>query len=194
MVSLRSLITIASVAGLVHCQTTASSVDPQDIDGGIRDQWCVSQRAACPLLCLQLPGASDTPTSNGCDSDTLVYSCVCDNGASPNASEYSQTIPYFLCTEQNNQCVNNCPQTDAGCQTDCRTDNPCGAQNPERVNATSSAGTTATSTTTSTTSSLAPFTGLPDEDNAAQSLSDLTQIYGLFAVFGAFFAGFTILL
>ncbi|KAL4977753.1 hypothetical protein BDW66DRAFT_131680 [Aspergillus desertorum] len=129
--------------------------------------------------------------------DTLVYSCICDNGQSPNASEYSQTIPYFLCTEENNNCVAACSQGDSSCQENCRTSNPCGAQNPKLVNTTSTNGSsTATSTATSTTSSLAPFTGLPNDDEGAavRPVTDLRQVYGLFAVLGGFFAGFTILL
>ncbi|KAL3479031.1 hypothetical protein BJX99DRAFT_95727 [Aspergillus californicus] len=193
MVLLRSLIAVASVAGLVHSQND-TTVAADDIDGNVKAQWCVSQMAACPLICLQLPGAGETPTSNTCDSDTLTFSCVCDNGQSPNTSEYSQTIPYFLCTEQNERCVNACPQTSSSCQTNCRTDNPCGAQNPRPANTTSTAGTSSTTSATSTTSSLAPFTGVPDEDNSARSMTDMSQVYGLFGVLGAFFAGFAILL
>ncbi|KAL4872246.1 hypothetical protein BDV12DRAFT_193694 [Aspergillus spectabilis] len=196
MVLLRSLVAVASVAGLVHCQSTAASIDPQTIDEGTRDQWCVSQKASCPLLCLQYRGASENPTTNDCDPDTLDYVCLCDNGITPNASEYSQTIPYFICTEQNNRCVDDCAQADSSCQTQCRTANPCGAQNPTRVNTTSSAGTSATDTAASTTSSVAPFTGVPDDDEGAATrpMTDLTQVYGLFVVLGSFFAGFAILL
>ncbi|KAL2802609.1 hypothetical protein BJX63DRAFT_106164 [Aspergillus granulosus] len=189
MVLLGALIAVASMAGLVQCQ-----IDPADIDKATREQWCISQRSACPLLCLQIPGASETPTYNDCDADTLAYNCVCDNGQSPNASEYSQTIPYYLCTERNNQCVKACPQTDTNCQDQCRTANPCGAQNPTRTNATSTASISATNTLSPTTSSPAPFTGLPDEDAAVRPLTDLTQVYGLTIVLGGFFAGFAILL
>ncbi|KAL3448974.1 hypothetical protein BJX65DRAFT_52821 [Aspergillus insuetus] len=190
MVLLGSLIAIASMAGLVQCQ-----IDAEDIDKATREQWCVSQRSACPLLCLQIPGASENPTSNDCDADTLAYNCVCDNGQSPNASEYSQTIPYYICTEQNNQCVNACPQSDTSCQDKCRTANPCGAQNPRRANTTSTTSTSATDTLSPTTSSPAPFTGLPDDEDAAvRPLTDLTQVYGLTIVLGGFFAGFAVLL
>ncbi|KAL4883766.1 hypothetical protein BJY04DRAFT_216107 [Aspergillus karnatakaensis] len=199
MVLLRSLVSVASVASLVNSQAARAPIDPQSVDQGQRDQWCVSQQASCPLLCLQYPDASETPITNDCWTDTLEYSCVCDNNKSPNASEYSQTIPYFICTEQNNRCVNECAQTDASCQTQCRTDNPCGAQNPTRVNTTSTtAGTSATDTAASTTTSLAPFTGLPEDDDdegaATRPMTDLTQVYGLFVVLGGFFAGFAVLL
>ncbi|KAL4989850.1 hypothetical protein BDW68DRAFT_155903 [Aspergillus falconensis] len=198
MVLLRSVLAFASVAGRAICQdASTTTVDIQSLDDGTKKQWCTAQTSSCPLLCLQLPGASGDPTSNTCDDDTLVYSCICNNGQSPNASEYSQTIPYFLCTEENNNCVAACSQGDSSCQDSCRTSNPCGAQNPKLVNTTSTNGSsTATSTATATTSSLAPFTGLPDDDEGAavRPVTDLRQVYGLFAVLGAFFAGFTILL
>ncbi|KAI9367469.1 hypothetical protein BJX61DRAFT_303408 [Aspergillus egyptiacus] len=193
MVLLRSLITTISVATLAHCQSAAAPIDPQDIDEGIREQWCIDQTASCPLLCFQMH-AGENPVSNSCDKDTLQYSCVCGNNQSPNASEYSQTIPYYLCTERNNRCVAACAQGDSSCQTECRTSNPCGAQNPKKINVTSTAATTPTNTHTSTETSLAPFTGLPNDDNAAPALGDMSQVYGLFAVLGAFSAGFAILL
>jgi hypothetical protein len=74
---------------------------------------------------------------------------VCSNGLSPNLSEYSQTLPYNICTEWGNQCVSNCngaPQ----CESACRQDHPCGATNPTRQN---------TSTLTKTMSQTASQTG-----------------------------------
>ncbi|KAL4902585.1 hypothetical protein BDW74DRAFT_180691 [Aspergillus multicolor] len=197
MVLLRSLLAFASVAAVAICQdASTTTVDIQKLNEDTKKQWCTAQTSSCPLLCLQLPGASGDPTSNTCDSDTLVYSCICDNNQSPNSSEYSQTIPYFLCTEENNNCVAACG--DSACQEQCRTGNPCGAQNPKLANTTSTNGSsTTTSATTSTTSTLAPFTGLPSDDDegaAVRPVTDLRQVYGLAAVLGGFFAGFAILL
>jgi hypothetical protein len=68
------------------------------------------------------------------------------NGQQPNSSQYSLTIPYYICTETNNQCVNNCGGNSA-CQSSCRQDHPCGAQDPPRVN-TASASSTMSATAT----------------------------------------------
>ena len=81
---------------------------------------------------------------------SLAYSCVCSNGQQPNASQSSQTIPYYECTQAATDCVNACPQGDSACQSACRTANPCGAQNPIRVN------TSTISTMASTTSGSGP--------------------------------------
>ncbi|KAL4936498.1 hypothetical protein BDV06DRAFT_227848 [Aspergillus oleicola] len=196
MVLLRSVLAISSLATLAKCQDNYT-VDASSVGDGIKEQWCTSQTSACPLICLQLPGTTDAPMSNDCDDDTLVYSCICSNGQTPNASEYSQTIPYYLCTEQNNRCVSACAQTDSSCQSSCRTQNPCGAQNPRPPNNTVNGNTTSTGTATTSTSSLPPFTGVPQDDDegvAGRMGVDMRQVYGLVVVLGGFFAGFTILL
>lgn len=66
---------------------------------------------------------------------------------SPNSSQYSQTLPYFVCTEWGNQCVTNC-NGDNTCANACRADHPCGAQDPVRVNSTTSSSTTMGATST----------------------------------------------
>jgi len=112
---------------------TPQIINPDTVPIGIRDGWCTTQQASCPLLCTQI-GGTDIPTSNTCEPSNLDYSCVCSNGMQPNASQYSQTIPYFECTEAANQCVAACANDDSNCATNCRTSTPCGAQNPIRVN------------------------------------------------------------
>ncbi|KAJ5114516.1 hypothetical protein NUU61_000275 [Penicillium alfredii] len=181
---------IASGLTLVNSQS-AISIDPSSVPLSTREAWCSSQTSSCPLLCLQVPGASGSPSSNKCTAETLVYSCICNNNVSPNASEYSQTIPYYVCTEKNNQCVKAC-QGNSGCQSDCRTDNPCGAQAPKRVNTTTS--TTMAATSTATTEALNTMAG--GATGAAPRLItvDMGQVYGLCVLVGGFIAGFAVLL
>ncbi|KAA8642286.1 uncharacterized protein ATNIH1004_011228 [Aspergillus tanneri] len=186
MLFLQTLAILASAIGLVKGQ----AIDPSEVALSTREQWCQSQTSSCPLLCLQMPGASGKPKDNDCSAKTLSYSCICSNNASPNASEYSETIPYYICTERNNQCVHACPSGDLNCQSKCRNDNPCGAQNPRRVNKTS----TATVSTPAATTSLAPFTGEADNGVAPRQLVDMGQVYGLVLVVGGFLAGFATLL
>ncbi|OJJ46077.1 hypothetical protein ASPZODRAFT_133057 [Penicilliopsis zonata CBS 506.65] len=199
------LLLLAAVFGLVSGQT----IDPDSVPIGTRDQWCNSQTSACPLLCLQIPGTKSTTQQNSCDPKTLVYSCVCSNGVSPNASQYSETIPYFECTESNNQCVDNC-QGDSSCQSACRQDNPCGAQNPTRVNVTTTkGGKTATATDGSSgTGSAATdvvYTGIgtgavtvTSDAKAGLAVRGVSfeagHLYGLVAVVSGFLAGMAVLL
>lgn len=125
-------------------------------------------------------------------------------------SEYSLTIPYFTCMEWGNQCVDDC-SGDASCATSCREDNPCGAQDPERVNATSTTAaptTSSTGTETEDDDDTTIFTGTPgseDEDDGgsssnssggddegAASLLTFGSAYGLSIVMGGMFLGFAL--
>ncbi|KAL8865867.1 MAG: hypothetical protein Q9174_006649, partial [Haloplaca sp. 1 TL-2023] len=136
---------------------------------------------------------------------TLVFSCVCDNGLQPNASEYSQTIPFYECTEAATQCVNRCARGDSACQTSCRTANPCGAQNPTRVNTTTSSTMAATATGGSGASETgdsedytgfgdAATTGSSDGASGAQSLVvGFGRVYGLAVIFVGVLVGFFML-
>ncbi|RFU28367.1 hypothetical protein B7463_g7969, partial [Scytalidium lignicola] len=172
-----------------------------------RTQWCLAQLTSCPLLCDQNNGTdAATTASNDCDPSTLDFHCVCGNGLSPNASQYSQTIPYFECQEYGNECVANCNGNSA-CQSDCRNNNPCGAQNPIRVNATSTTSSTSSPTGTDASTSgsgsavvFNPFgsTSSPSSDsghkNGAQTAINVGRSYGLAMVFTGLFAGFALML
>ncbi|CAL5867866.1 uncharacterized protein PFLUO_LOCUS2087 [Penicillium psychrofluorescens] len=139
-----------------------------------------------------MPGVSSAPLANNCSAQNLAYNCVCSNNLSPNASQYSETIPYFVCTEHNNQCVNACASGDSICQSDCRTQNPCGAQAPTRVNIT-----TATTThATSATSAFVTNTMVGDATGAAPKLVSVetSHVYGLCILVAGFVAGFAALL
>ncbi|KAF2716709.1 hypothetical protein K431DRAFT_307551 [Polychaeton citri CBS 116435] len=119
------------------------AIDPQSVSNVTRDGWCDQQKTQCPAICLQVTDGSSSATEhNDCYPDSLTYSCVCSNGFSPNISEYSQTLPYFICTEWGTQCVANCGSNNY-CANDCRANHPCGAQDPRRYNltTTSSSGT-----------------------------------------------------
>ncbi|KAJ5463294.1 hypothetical protein N7475_008238 [Penicillium sp. IBT 31633x] len=183
----QTIFILASAAVMVNGQ-----FDPSSVPYSTREAWCNSQTSACPLLCLQLPGASGTPTTNTCEATDLQYECLCSNGVSPNATEYSQTIPYYTCTENNNQCVLGCDGNSV-CQNNCRVDNPCGAQDPKRVNVT----TTAKKTTASATATQTPVDTLVNGANSAAPRMvsvDMSHVYGLCVLVGGFVAGFATLL
>ncbi|KAI5286358.1 hypothetical protein KEM52_002027 [Ascosphaera acerosa] len=144
--------TLLTAVGLASLTAAADprSFDADDVSAATRKQWCISQRAACPLICTQLPGGNDRPKENDCDDDDLSFSCVCNNGQTPNATEYSQTIPYYICSQQNDDCVKKCPNNNGDCQYRCRADNPCGAKSPTRFNSTTTTLATGTATATAT--------------------------------------------
>ncbi|KAI4271775.1 MAG: hypothetical protein L6R38_006780 [Xanthoria sp. 2 TBL-2021] len=198
-------LTILAVVTTLLQNAVPQTIDPTTVDDVTKETWCNNQKASCPLLCLQ-EGASDVPASNDCTASTLVYSCICDNGLTPNASEYSQTVPFYECTEAATQCVNRCPKTDSACQSQCRTANPCGAQNPTRVNTTTSSTMAATATrggaaaTDASDSSYTGFgdaatTGSSESTNNAQALAiGFGRSWGLAVVFVGISAGFIFML
>jgi len=186
-------ISAAVIATALFSAQAQYTINPDSVPLATRTSWCQSQLSSCPLLCLQLPGNSSTTEVNYCDPTTLTYSCICGNGLQPNASEYSETLPYFICTEYDTQCVAACG--DAACASACRDDNPCGAQNPPRVNTTSTSS-TQTATATATTSG-AVYTGLGGATSTSASTKsgsqgplDLGRGYGLAFVFTGIFVGF----
>lgn len=204
-------IAVAAVAALFST-ATAQTIDPNSVPLATRDAWCTSQISACPLICTQETNGSAATYSNTCDATTLDYSCVCNNGLSPNISEYSQTIPYFTCTESNNQCRNNCGISNNACAAACVDDHPCGAQNPTRVNVTSTAAGTAAGTaaaTSGTGSATAVYSGFgssasstgaasggntQSSSSGASVIMNFGQIYGLGVVAAGIITGFAVLL
>jgi len=192
------LLAVSSIVALV----TTQSIDPNTIDPALRASWCEDQQTSCPLICLQLPGANGNPESNTCDPGSLSYSCVCSNGVTPDTSNYTLTIPYFVCTENNQNCVGNC-SGDSTCQAACTQDHPCGAQNPKRVNITSTTSTVgATGSATGSGSGNVVYTGFGSSATgtaksvaAARAMAfEFGQLYGLGVVFAGLFAGFAIIL
>ncbi|KAF3926518.1 hypothetical protein AA313_de0209866 [Arthrobotrys entomopaga] len=137
-------VTLATILSSISAQTYYTP-DPKDIDLLTKQTWCSDQIASCGLLCLdQNSGGGYT---NSCDPDDLSWQCVCADGTVPNATQYTQTIPYFICINEQQGCVNNCPQADATCAQTCVSGKVCGATDPRRITSTKSGSShTATST------------------------------------------------
>lgn len=179
------------------------------------EAWCNSQIAQCPLICLQEEGNSAATYSNTCDAVALVYSCVCSDGLAPNASEYSQTLPYYICTQANTNCQQACGN-DNTCAAACVQDHPCGALNPTRVNTSTITTMPATSTTegaaastasdgviysgfgggsaAATTTAASSGSSASGSSAAARVAVNIGQVYGLAMLAGGIFFGFAFML
>ncbi|KAK6344186.1 hypothetical protein TWF696_007828 [Orbilia brochopaga] len=158
-------VTAVALTGLLGFASSQTyyNVNPDDIDQGTKNTWCSDQVAACVNLCNDQSGVD--PSKNECDTDTLQFSCICSDNTTPNATQYSQTIPYFLCTYQVQNCVDNCGSSYPQCAQQCRTGKTCGASDPKRHNVTS----TATATTSSATSRKTGSKSNGDDDVAFDS-------------------------
>ncbi|KAK9365663.1 hypothetical protein V1509DRAFT_632425 [Lipomyces kononenkoae] len=165
-----ALVAVLLVAPKLALAQTYPMFNASTIDPSTRLQWCQSETATCPLICLDEGYGT---ISNLCYPDNLYYTCECANGLSPNLTEYSLTIPYFVCTEQVTLCANNCG-SDNACVSACRQNNPCGATNPTRVNVTTSSS---SSTFSSTGSPPASASTLATALTTASSASTSAAVY-----------------
>ncbi|KAM0335414.1 hypothetical protein ACHAQA_000459 [Verticillium albo-atrum] len=167
--------TFLAVAAAFIATATAEDywIDPESIAKPVRLSWCRDQRSSCPSICSQT--SEGDPLVNDCDADALNYGCICSDGEKPNMTEYSLTLPYHVCTAWGQTCIADCGSGNNACASSCREDHPCGATDPQRVNATeSSASPTADATASQTSDGATIFTGLAgnDDDNSDSDSSD----------------------
>lgn len=200
MLSFRSTILALAIATTVISQGD-KRIDPESVPSGVRERWCDDQKQTCPIICQQVEPR--TTLVNTCDPETLTYGCLCGDERKPNISEYTLTLPYFICQEWGTQCVAACG-SDNTCASACREDNPCGALDPKRENKTE---TTSSSTSEPTASSTTDdgqtiFTDTPGDESDSDNSDDngsgasalvIGRTYGLAIVFGTMFAGFAML-
>jgi hypothetical protein len=181
MPSLRTVVTAATALALASIASADYSIDPESVPLKTRERWCQDQKYTCPMLCQQVkPG---TTLVNECDAETLTYGCLCGNNKQPNISEYSLTLPYWVCTQWVIQCQDDCGANNNDCKSSCVQDHPCGASSPTRANGTSTA---TTATTPSATGDDADqiFDGPnggsgDDDDSGAASLVEAGRRFGL---------------
>ncbi|SPJ89124.1 uncharacterized protein FTOL_12905 [Fusarium torulosum] len=195
MPSFRTIV-LAVAASAVTVVNADYVIDPNSVPLATRRFWCDNEKETCPMICEQ-SSKGDTKV-NECDPKTLTYGCICGDGRQPNVSEYSLTLPFYVCQEWGNQCVEGCAGS-ASCASDCRQNNPCGANNPTKANATSTATDTAAvkSTASATDDPNVVYTSNPGSSsstkpNAATAI-EAGQTWGLTIVLGAVFAGFAML-
>lgn len=182
-------------------QLSSSTINPTT--NKCPEFWCSQQQSQCPLICGQTSAQSETTETNSCDANALQYACVCANGQSPNISQYSQTLPFFICQEWGNQCVSNC-DGDTSCASDCRSQHPCGAQDPFKGNKSTAVTTTSSAAPGSNTAIYSGFAGQSGgsggsgQSNAAAAVKvwalGAGQTFGTLAVVGGFLGGFALLL
>lgn len=167
-------------------------IDPESVDISLRENWCTTAKETCPLICMQYDATE--AIVNDCDPETLFYGCLCDNNVRPNVSEYSLTIPFFMCQEWGNQCEKDCGN-DATCATSCREDNPCGAQTP-RLPTPLPTTLAPTASASETEDNTVIYTGSPgtrdDDDDGAASLLTLGSNHGLTVIMGGMFLVFAL--
>ncbi|KAF9958313.1 hypothetical protein BGZ70_009231 [Mortierella alpina] len=112
---------------------SVSALDVMKIDNSTKLTWCQNQVGFCTNVCQELTNGAETH-DNRCDIQTLDFICECKGGAAPNITEYTYTIPYFLCTAETQECIHNCGQSDNSCYTNCEKKRNCTAEFPKKYN------------------------------------------------------------
>ncbi|RYP92506.1 hypothetical protein DL770_001372 [Monosporascus sp. CRB-9-2] len=118
------------------------------------------------------PGEVDLgATTNNCDVDTLDFSCICSNGESPDFNEYRDTIPFFVCKQLFEDCIESHPN-DARAHQNCTTtyDDNCGTED--------SADATQIDAQTSTSSATSSATAPPETSSAGSEEATTTSDSG----------------
>ena len=188
VLSLASCLTVAVVTAAVY-----PAIDPYSIDDDTKETWCTQQEASCESLCHD--EFQGVPDINECYVDDLQYFCICPDGHSPSASEYSLWIPYQLCILSVQECSDNCDH-DAACSEDCYK-KQCGSQNPTTHHITTTTSTpTPTTTGSQSRSPSSSRTGAHASptanviDNLASSLTKVASFYGFGAIVVGMAVGF----
>ncbi|EHK25394.1 uncharacterized protein TRIVIDRAFT_167618 [Trichoderma virens Gv29-8] len=199
MVSFKSAV-IAATMAFASLANAGYYIDPKSVPLSTRQNWCASEISTCPLICQQ---TTNKPTLvNDCNADSLTYGCLCGDNKQPNISEYTLTLPFFICQEFVVQCRANCG-SDNTCASNCAEDNPCGATDPKRYNSTSTATTSTAPATSTTAGPDTIFTGTPGSGNSnnngkggksmAAPMVEIGRAYGLAVLLGSMFVGFALL-
>ncbi|KAI7786695.1 hypothetical protein LA080_002806 [Diaporthe eres] len=190
---------LAVATALVATVQADYRIEPSSVPLSTRKSWCQSEISTCPSICRD---QSDTGAQvNTCDPDTLTYGCLCGDNTQPNVSEYSLTLPYFVCTEWGNQCVKGCG-LDSSCASACRQDHPCGASNPSTANETSATATSTSQTASSTSANPTQVFDGPSGSSDSSSSSgaskapsfEMARLYAMSGTLGIFFMGFAYML
>ncbi|ROV88803.1 hypothetical protein VSDG_08973 [Cytospora chrysosperma] len=194
MPSLRTSL-LAAAAAFVATVGADYYIDPDSVSLSERESWCTSEINNCPPICQDQ--AQTGATVNTCDPKTLTYGCLCADGTQPNVSEYSLTLPYFVCVEYGSQCVAACGSNNT-CSGACRSDHPCGAQHPKTSNATATA-TAASGTASSSADATVIYSGPGGQTGSSSAASgppsfETARLYGTAGMLGLFSLGFAYLL
>ncbi|MCJ1371489.1 hypothetical protein MMC20_002706 [Loxospora ochrophaea] len=167
-----TLLFTSLLAGLVAAQNGTPNpsipnfnVQAANVSQATLQNWCVSQRGLCTVLC------DNSPLNNTCTATTLDYTCLCSsNHSAPGLQYYVGSIIQNECESSYGQCVQQHPNDKAG-QQNCNNTFVCGQVNASASStsatasstggssagstgsATKSSGSTGTSTSTSTSTS-----------------------------------------
>ncbi|KAK0733425.1 hypothetical protein B0T26DRAFT_669834 [Lasiosphaeria miniovina] len=139
------LATLSAFTAVASAQNLSATIDPASVDSVTKGQWCNAQYQTCNILCAQ------SPTKDDCITETLNYTCTCQDGKTPELEKYIQTIPTFECETAFARCQA-ANAMDAIAQGKCKEiKNQCGTLDPAKATIASPSSSTTAAPTTSNT-------------------------------------------
>jgi hypothetical protein len=194
MPSLRSTLLAAALAVAATAQIVTPDIDPSLVEDDTKERWCNDQKITCPFICDQ--DEPRTTLENECWPETLEFLCVCGNNKPANVTEYTLTLPFYVCQEKGIMCKKDCGN-DSRCAAKCDVDNTCGAANPKRANSTLSESLPDPTASQTSDDRNTIFTGRPvqgsDEGEGAAGALNVAGACSMAVVIGGLFAGFAML-
>ncbi|TLS29300.1 hypothetical protein PpBr36_00143 [Pyricularia pennisetigena] len=130
----------AQLPALPFNMSYTPDLSPAKVTLAQKAEWCRGETIVCDKLC----GApAQIPKTNDCSSDTLAFSCICQNGTAPGLQYYQNSLPSFICEETFKQCEA-ARAGDARGQEDCKTGvkSKCGTQSADKATTGGSSGAT----------------------------------------------------
>ncbi|KAJ1676243.1 hypothetical protein EV182_008586, partial [Spiromyces aspiralis] len=94
---------------------STTNFNPNSVNSLTKKTWCNNNRGFCKNLCQYFDDKN--PQTNTCNSNTLVWDCVCT---------YTFYIPYYQCVTEVQNCQQDCNK-DTFCQQQCATSRNCTA-------------------------------------------------------------------
>ncbi|CRG89837.1 hypothetical protein PISL3812_06876 [Talaromyces islandicus] len=130
--------------------------------------WCLAETNACPQIC----GGAASP--NNCDPSTLSFECTCVNGTVPDVEPYINTIPFFVCQANFDQCIQNNPN-DLDGQKACKENAKCGTLKPTSGQASTTSSASSSSSTLSSAQDKAATTSATATSSASATAATGTS-------------------
>ncbi|KAK3845054.1 MAG: hypothetical protein J3R72DRAFT_49062 [Linnemannia gamsii] len=93
-----------SLAVLISNVSAFAGSHPTKIDTFMRQTLCSNHGVMCAASC------QNNVQTEYCNSETLEWTCVCNQGTSSTINTWQYPIPYSLCRIQLLQCIKSCPR------------------------------------------------------------------------------------
>ncbi|KAI1820801.1 hypothetical protein F4861DRAFT_38687 [Xylaria intraflava] len=88
---------LALVAAQDHSNSTFK-IDPSQVNPLDQSTWCNAQQNSCATLC-------GSVMVNNCDPSSLNFECECAGSNFPDMNLYKSTVPWFVCTRLQDNCI-----------------------------------------------------------------------------------------